>query len=160
MTPVSRFPIAAALVLALPCAAAAQGLRYSDMELPGIRINVDSGYVLRMLGAPRSTGRVETADGPLLTWRYEDIEIALDPQGRCWWFSITGPGVATRRGIRVGDSTDVVLRLHGEPSRASDEAQLVYEWRTDVNHSELGVVFLLEAGRVVRIMAGHVITLH
>jgi hypothetical protein len=149
-------------LLALPILGAAQApdtLSSGDLKVGGIAETADSGVVRRALGAPLRIQRdtQPNDDGVLLTvWHYRGLKVSFDPDGRRYTVTLTRPGYATARGVRVGDSAEKVRRLYGSPHFSDDEHLLYARSREDFE--TLGITFFLKNGKVTMIILGEVIS--
>ena len=123
------FPLAAAaLILACPGDAprreGSPWLTDSDFVVAGLPDDADSSDVLTLLGEPDSVISIPDPDEPdieLLAWVYHDMAVSLGDDGIRYGVTLTGPGAATARGLRAGDSQARVLELYGRPQHRTDE---------------------------------------
>lgn len=113
---------AAAFVLACPAEAppreGSPWLTDNDFVVSGLPDDADSSEVLAKLGEPDSVISVPDPDEPdvdLLAWAYPDLAVALGDDGLRYGITLTGSGVPTARGLRIGDSTARVVALYGRP---------------------------------------------
>ncbi|HEX5003828.1 MAG TPA: hypothetical protein VFV65_00830 [Gemmatimonadales bacterium] len=153
------FP-AAAVVLMLACASEApkrQGspwLTDRDFVVAGLPDDADSSEVLAQLGEPDSvisTPDPEEPDIDLLAWVYPELAVAFGEDGLRYGITLTGPGVATARGLRTGDSTDRLTELYGRPQRrdaagwdyvAPDDADGLHVMRVRLESGRVSWIFL------------------
>ena len=115
---------------------------------------MDSLAVLKLLGVPDSVDAEEDFRAPgekLISWTYSDVIVLLGSNNYLGGIWITGPGAATARGLRIGDSDARVRELYGEPSDTYGS-----EWQYE-DRSGVGDVVRISVvdGRVTRIYLGH-----
>lgn len=106
-----------------PRSAGSPWLTDSDFVVAGLPDDVDSSEVLSLLGEPDSVISIPDPDDPgidLVAWVYPDLAIALADDGMRYGVTLTGPGVATARGLRTGDRPTQVRSLYGQPQRRTD----------------------------------------
>lgn len=115
----SRFVVWGAL-LAGASAVQAQAhelLAPEDFQVASITEETDAGAIRAMLGPPDSVvvQNLSDDDGQLSTYYYPDLIISFGYSGTPIGFTLTGPGVETYRGLRVGETRDRVRQLYGDP---------------------------------------------
>lgn len=124
------FPLAA-LALTLACVGDSTGregsrwLTDSDFVVAGLPDDADSSDVLALLGEPDSIISLPDPDEPdieLLAWAYPDMAVAFGDDGLRYGVTLTGPGLATARGLRPGDPAERVRVLYGSPHRRTDDS--------------------------------------
>jgi hypothetical protein len=76
----------------------------SDLVVAGVPYRADTITVKRLLGRPQS--RREHM------WRYRRLEILVE-EGTVRYINILRPGLATRRGLQVGDPEERIAALYG-----------------------------------------------
>lgn len=120
---------AAALLLACPGDAprreGSPWLTDSDFVVAGLPDDADSADVLSLLGEPDSVISIPDPDEPaieLLAWVYDELAISFGEDGIRYGVTLTGPGAATARGLRTGDSEARLLELYGRPQHRADES--------------------------------------
>ena len=117
---------------------------------------MDSLAVLATLGPPDSVSEVKDSrdpDAKFVTWRYPTFVLELGTYNSLGGVEITGPGVATPRGLRVGDSIQRVRQLYG-PSCDSQASECQYEYPGDAEGLTVIQVRFAE-GVVKSIYLGH-----
>jgi hypothetical protein len=127
-----------------------------DFAVAGLRRGMDSVGVRGVLGPPDSvTAEDDTRDpgAELITWHYRDLILELGTYNSLGGVEITGQGVATRRGLRLGDTIERVRELYG-PSCDQEAAECQYEYPGDVDGLTVMQVKLVQ-GRVTSIYLGH-----
>lgn len=119
------------LALALACARDAvprEGspwLTESDFIVAGLADDADSTEVLRALGEPDSIISLPDPDAPdveLLAWVYPELAVSFGDDGLRYGVTLTGPGVATSRGLRTGDAEERLIELYGRPHHRGESA--------------------------------------
>lgn len=152
-------PAAAALTFA--CGGEAPGhegspwLTDTDFVVAGLPDDADSSDVLAQLGEPDSIISVpdpEEPDVDLLAWAYPDLAVAFGDDGLRYGVTLMGPGVATARGLRTGDSTSRLRELYGRPQYRTDAS---WDYVAPDDPDGLHVMRVrLDAGRVSWIFLG------
>lgn len=102
-------------------------LEEMDWVIAGIEIGADSSDVRRILGDPRELVRSMHPYGSeleLLEWLYPDLTVHLQGDGIVNGFTLTGPSLATRRGVSVGHDLETLNRAYGAPNEASSRRWL------------------------------------
>jgi hypothetical protein len=92
-----------------------------DFQVAGLADDADSVAVLRALGEPDSIISLPDPDDPdveLLAWAYPDLAVAFGEGGVRYGVTLLSPGVATRRGLKVGDAKARLVELYGRPPHA------------------------------------------
>jgi len=93
-------------------------LKEKDFVVIGLQADMTQNDVRKILGDPQRT-RMRTyhleTDAELLEWSYPDLVVSFGGGPSIFGVLITGPRYATRRGLRVGDTSDHVLALYGTP---------------------------------------------
>ena len=157
----SRTPFRlAVLALTLACSrdapreAGSPWLADSDFVVAGLPDDADSSEILAVLGEPDSVISIPDPDEPdidLLAWVYPDLAIALADDGLRYGATLTGPGVATARGLRPGDPATRVGELYGRPQRrtgsawdyvAPDHEDGLHVMRVGLNGERVSWIFL------------------
>ena len=125
-------------------------LRADDFVVAGLASGTDSIAVRARLGSPDSV--TVDAQGRLVSWQYRDLVVAFGGGSTVVGFTLTGPGVPTARGLRVGDAVQRLLGLYGEPYVRDEPSWQYVEPRgeSDLNAIEVH----LHAGRVLSISFG------
>jgi hypothetical protein len=111
------------------------------------------------LGAPLHTADGEPAE-PSCDYLYpasghDGISLMVQ-EGRITSIDVAKPGIETRSGIRVGDTTSRLKQVFGsqleiEPHHYDDQGFYYFVWEPDKKH---GVKFEIANDRVVDILAG------
>jgi hypothetical protein len=122
-----------------------------------VSIYQDSLDVQRNVGKPDSVALEHNTlgGGVFINWFYADLRfffVPSDSGAMVLGITLQTPHVATRRGLRVGDTADRVRLLYGEPDIYQDE------WR--YAHKEkpyLIVNVSVSKGRVTEIHVGSII---
>jgi len=92
----------------------------ADVQFRDLMPGLDSSQVRALLANPDSTtverslydeSRMEAE------WYYDGFSVAFDTRGRLLGVTLLTPGVATPRGLRVGDKAARMLELYAEPTR-------------------------------------------
>lgn len=131
----------------------------SDFVVNGLSDQADTSAVKARFGRPdsiTSESNPFSEGGKLYSWYYRDAVISLingDSGFIVLSMNLMGPRQATARGARVGDASDRLLTLYGEPTDRDDRAWM-YE---DPEQSLHQIVFLLRDGRITRIFLGTVL---
>lgn len=97
----------------------------SDFVVAGLPDDADSADVLEQLGEPDSIISLADPDAPdieLLAWVYPDLAVSFGDSGIRYGVTLTGPGAATARGLRPGDSHTRLVELYGRPHLRGPEA--------------------------------------
>lgn len=149
--------LACGFALGLPAASIQDPLPLGpdDFTVNGIALLSDSGVVYDVLGAPDSVGLVPWGYGDTMElWSYGDMRIRLNHQKAVHGIWITGVGVATHRGLRVGDGRDTVLDLYGRPAQdilgkwtyedAGDGLMVIIMQFGDAGVTEIFIGFLMD----------------
>jgi hypothetical protein len=122
-----RWALAVAIALMAACAGdppqshGSPWLTDEDFKIAGLEDDADSVAVLRALGEPDSIISLPDPDDPdveLLAWAYPDLAVAFGEGGIRYGVTLIAPGVATRRGLKVGDAKARLLELYGRPPHA------------------------------------------
>jgi hypothetical protein len=125
--PNPRWALAATVALVAACAgdqSRSQGspwLTDEDFKVAGLEDDADSAAVLLVLGEPDSIISLPDPDDPdveLLAWAYPDLAVAFGEGGIRYGVTLIAPGVATRRGLKVGDARARLVELYGRPPHA------------------------------------------
>ena len=146
-TPVTR--------VAPTSAAAPAPLGERDFAVGELHEGLDTAAVRRLLGAPDS---VKVEDNPYdpggkpRTWRYRDVTIELADE-TVYGIALDGPGVATARGLRVGDPADRVRALYGAVAADGDD----WEYTDPANPGMHVVRVTVKGGRVAAIYVGSIL---
>ncbi len=100
-----------------------------DVVVAGIDLSAepDTGAVRAALGAPQARPHYLNGKFYFLEWGFRDVAIEFGADGLAWGVLLTGPAIATSRGLRVGDSEERVTDLYGEPDERNDST-LVYQF--------------------------------
>jgi hypothetical protein len=151
----------AALCTLLLCAACtppappALPLQSEDFTLRGVPVDIDSVELRLTFGDPDSI--IESPNPyadtvPLTTWVYDGFEARFAGPASPIGYMIVQPGESTARGLSVGDPTQRMQELYGEPS-VRIESGWIY---SDTTHaSELRVIMtFVQADTVRRIYLG------
>lgn len=139
-------------------AAAPAPLDSADFVVRGIDAGTSAERARALLGAPDSTvefAHPHDADGRLVRWDFADLRVHFWSEDTVAGVTLTGPGVATRRGIRVGHALQAVRDAYGEPSRTSEEGWIYLD---PADPSELRLIrFRTDGERVREIFVGTVL---
>ena len=116
---------------------AALPLRAEDFVVAGLASGTDSVAVRARLGSPDSV--IVDARGRVATWQYRDLAVTFGGGSTVLGFTLTGPGVPTTRGLRVGDAVERLLVLYGEPYVRDEQSWQYVEPRgeSDLNAIEV-----------------------
>jgi len=157
---VSRLHLTLAAAALLACGGDASGgegspwLTDSDFVVAGLPDDADSTDVLATLGEPDSIISLPDPDEPeieLLAWAYPDLAVALGDDGLRYGVTLTGPGIATHRGLRPGDDAARLQELYGRPHRgahgtwdyvAPDDAGGLHVMRVRIDDDRISWIFL------------------
>jgi len=115
-----------------------------DFSVAGIRDGMDSAAVRRRLGVPDSITLLDNPWKPpdkIAAWYYRDLRIALTD--KVIGVMMYGPSVATRRGLRVGDTGKRVETLYGVPNPL-DRSETEWWYRDPVSSATADHVILVE----------------
>jgi len=96
----------------------------SDFVVAHLPDDADSSDVLKSLGEPDSVISIDDPNDPdveLLAWVYRDMAVSLGEEGVRYGVTLTGPGVATARGLHTGDPPSRVIELYGRPQHRNGE---------------------------------------
>ena len=124
-----------------------------DYFLPDLAENLDSSEVRRWFGAPDSVlikPHPFDASAKRASWFYRHFSVLFTSAGRIDGKWLRDSTLATRRGLRVGDSADRVRALYGEPTG-------IYQgtWEYQSKDENLHAVRLeIRDGRVAAIYLG------
>ena len=124
--------------------------------MAGLSDDSDSATVIRILGRPDSISREANpfdSSGVLTTWHYADVLVNYVYTDTVLSLVVSGPRLATARGIRVGDPVERIVKAYGTPA-SNSEGDWVYEDPKQELHQ---LSFLVRDGRVVRIIIGTVL---
>jgi hypothetical protein len=117
---------------------------------PDIDIEADSIRVRQVMGAPAIAQRHEFQPGDTFTtWQYDGLAVEFGSIAR-QGITLTTPRVATRRGLRVGDTQQRLLALYGPPAERAD-ADWIYEDPRERLHV---ISVTVRDGRVAQIYIG------
>lgn len=131
-------------------------LRPDDFKVAGLVEGMPSARVRALLGAPQSvasSGDFRDKESKLVSWRYRDLTVLLGSSNEVRGAWISGPSLATKRGLRVGDIRGRVGQLYGVPA-AGDDKMVEYADPKERSHV-IRVVFKRE--RVETIFVGRVL---
>ena len=146
MTLESSFTVLLASIVLAGCSPQQPGpLKPADLRVSRVGVDDDSTSVRQHLGPPRtvdSTG-----------WHYADLNIWM-AHGKVAILSLTGPSLATSRGLRVGDPAARASSLYHPCYADSTIVQICYN--TD-DFDSRAVIAALKAGAVTRISIGRII---
>jgi len=128
----------------------------ADFVVGRLKEGLDTAAVRRALGAPDSVSVEDNPydpGGKLFDWRYHDLTVGVADEG-VYGMTLTGPGVATARGLRVGDPADRVRALYGPPAASGDD----WEYADPRDQGGMHVVrVVIAGGRVAHIFVGSVL---
>jgi hypothetical protein len=133
-------------------------LTQADFVVAGINDLVDTQTVRRVLGAPDSVSTepdFRDSTTQWLTWHYKSgYSVFLAYIGRAEGVTISRPGLATARGLQLGESEAKVTELYGHPTTTSGS-----EWDYTDPGNDLHVVRITfdNRMRVSQIYVGHLI---
>jgi hypothetical protein len=117
---------------------------------------MDSTAVGKLLGSPDSISANDDFRDPgaeLISWHYRDLIVYLGSYNSLGAVEITGPAVATVRGLRVGEPQVRVTQLY--PTDCAPEAsECQIEYPGDPN-GLTALVISFAQGKVSRIYVGH-----
>jgi len=125
----------------------------TDLVVAGLRQGMDSAAVARLLGPPDSISAEpdgRDARTKLVEWHYPAVSISLGSNGKLGGVSITSGAVATKRGLRLGDSRARLVSLYGLPADTTGQA---WQYETVDGLYVMQIDFL--AGVVRRVYLGH-----
>ena len=143
------------------CGTDPQPLQLHDLTIPGLASDADTARVRAVFGEPQQV-RDSTIEGegiPLLVWVYSDVVFDFASGGEVFRTRFVGPSLATRRGLRVGDSVDRVRDLYGQAHDRSQDGRFMLYKPTPTPSRELAMLVIADAQTVKGIVLGHVITL-
>ena len=92
-----------------------------DFIVAGLAHDADSAAVVRALGKPDSIVQTEVVggEGHLADWYYRDALVSFS-NGSFLGITLRGPRLATKRGLRVGDTVQRLRQLYGVPHDTTD----------------------------------------
>lgn len=131
-------------------------LRTDDFKVAGLVEGMPSARVRALLGAPQSVADsrdFRDKESKLVSWRYRDLTVWLGSNDQVRGAWISGPSLATRRGLRVGDSRERVGQLYGVPA-AGDDKMVEY---ADPNERSQVIRVVFKKERVETIFVGWVL---
>lgn len=119
----------------------------------GIRTGMTSDSVKQILGAPLREG-VDMSDTlPTLLLEYPMGSLRIRRTGGVVEFLCGGDDCRTADGVRIGDSSDVLLGTYGPtPPRGPVEAPEALDYR--LGQSDCNLTFTLASGRVTSLALG------
>ncbi|CAN5641493.1 hypothetical protein BH23GEM9_BH23GEM9_06750 [soil metagenome] len=130
-------------------------LEPEDFVLAGVPPEADSAEIRLSFGEPDSVVITENpydAFTPIESWYYHAFVVRYEGSATPAGYLILGGEEATVRGVRVGDPSDRVLQLYGQPSYRQDP---VWTYVDPVDESGAYVLeFLMEGDTVSRIHLG------
>ncbi len=129
-------------------------LAAADFALGNLSETADSFAVLEAFGEPDSVEHRPWPPNTSISWYYPDFSVTFGYGDVT--FLIIGPSIATSRGLRVGDSTDRIRALYGEPHVTSSTGWW-YEYdgespRPELENRRIGIG--IRQGVVTSISAG------
>jgi hypothetical protein len=132
-------------------------LDVEDFSLYGIPADADTAEIRLTFGDPDTMATAPSpfdAAIPLVTWVYEGFEVRF-ADGRAIGYMIETPGEMTARGVVVGDHTQVVARLYGEPASRTERG---WTYVDTADETYLRVIDLVvESDTVRRIYVGRAV---
>jgi hypothetical protein len=135
--------------------AAPAALDSIDFTVRGVDGGMLAAQARGLLGAPDSiveSPHPHDHEVTLPRWDFADLQVHLTSNDVVAGVSLTGPGAATHRGVRVGDSVQRVRERYGEPSRTDTGA---WTYLDPADEAGLHVVmFFADADRVPSIFLG------
>jgi hypothetical protein len=117
---------------------------------------MDTSAILRLIGRPDSVTQVNDfrdREATLVTWHYHALTLYLGSYNSLGAVEISGAGVTTARGLRIGDTPDRTRQLYGPPS-AEEASEWQYEDPRDLE-GLTGMQIRFVEGRVKTIYIGH-----
>lgn len=130
----------------------------ADFVVRGVDAGTSAERARALLGAPDSIVELphpHDAGGRLVRWDFADLRVHFWSERTVAGVTLTGPGVATRRGVRAGDALQVVRDAYGEPSRTDEEGWIYLD---PADPSELHLLrFRTDGERVTDIFVGTVL---
>lgn len=134
-------------------AQAPEVLSPDDFQVVGVTEETDSSAIRALLGPPDSVVVQNPSDDQgLTTIYYPDLIISFGYSDTPIGFMLTGPGVETYRGLRVGETRDRVRQLYGD---APFPHHAVWEFTDPTDPDGLHLIQVQFAGsRVDRIYVG------
>lgn len=151
--------IAAALSLLAFGRAGAQGARPlepADFVVRGVTAEADSARVVALLGAPDSVSTEASPYDPasrLTAMIYPALRVRM-ANGKVLGVGITGAGIETARGLKVGDPAARARQLYGEANGRFEDALEFPDPHDPTGHHVMRVE--LRGGAVSRIFLGWV----
>jgi hypothetical protein len=128
----------------------------ADFVVVGLHAEMDSAAVATLLGMPDSDTASDDFRDPgakLVAWHYRDLTVILGSHNSLGGVAITGPSIATARGLRVGDTRERARVLYGAP-----ESEFGGDWQYEY-HGHPALLAALQIsfvdGRVREIYLGH-----
>ncbi len=91
----------------------------TDLVVARLRLGMSMDTATALLGAPKKVTDIEDPRGagvPFKEWDYPDLLLLWEGGFGLMGMRLTGPRLATARGLRVGDSDARVIALYGEPA--------------------------------------------
>jgi hypothetical protein len=94
-----------------------------------------------------------------IVYTFDGLEVCTERDGSIRSIDLSTSRFATHRGIRVGDSSNAILKHYGKPWRNLNGTgeygpQPTDEWTYRERYSTLGIVFYTVNDRVTRIFVG------
>jgi hypothetical protein len=126
-----------------------------DFVIAGVSEGMDAAAVRKILGKPQSitSGKNPFDYGQkLIAWRYDGLIVAF-VDGAVNAATLISPSRATKRGLRVGDSAEKLLRLYGEPA---GKYQADWEYLDPAEETHVLRV-MVKSGRVTKIGVGRIL---
>lgn len=138
-----------------PPLGAGRALDSLDFIVAGVSAGMDSATALARLGEPDSI-RVDPnplePGTDLLSWYYRDLSLGVR-YGVVGGITLDTPGLATARGLRVGDTLERMRSLYGEPSGTSERS---WYYLDPIDHRGLHAIDMRIAnGTVISIFLGY-----
>ena len=158
----TSWPLQYLAAIALVCAAPhvlqgqAKPISSPDIALAGISVGMDSAVVRKALGSPDSAaeGFDPSEAGPLLVWYYPTIQVVyLKPTVHGIW--LVSSDQATARGLRVGDSVAVALRLYGPPTGPGSSRPPGMSWDARIHGYSTMFYIIYDRATITKIYVGH-----
>lgn len=140
-----------------PPAPPALPLSAEDFSLYGIPADADTAEIRLTFGDPDTIATAPSPFGaatPLVAWVYGGFEVRF-VDGTAIGYMIETPGEMTARGVLVGDHTQVVTRLYGEPTSRSERGWTYVDTADDTQLRVIDLV--IESDTVRRIYVGRAV---
>ncbi|HKJ93951.1 MAG TPA: hypothetical protein VJ957_12350 [Longimicrobiales bacterium] len=102
----------------------------TDFRVGALTADMDTAAIRGVLGAPDSITVYDNpfdAGGKIPVYFYRDLMVTFSYGETPLGFTLTGPSVATARGLKVGDSVERARALYSEPGYTDPDAWEYYD---------------------------------